>query len=158
MAVLAINKKASFDYEFLETYDAGIVLFGHEVKSVRSGQVNLKGAYISFKPDESRKIAAYLVNCHISLYKFAGKMDAYQPERDRKILLKKKELDHLFSKKQEKGLTVIPVKLYTKGSFIKLELAVGRGKKKYDKRDDLKKKDEDRRIKTLLKSKLKISL
>lgn len=156
--ILAINKRASFDYEFLETYDVGLVLFGYEVKSIRSGQVNLKGSYISFKPDEGGKIAAYLIGCHVSLYKFAGQMDAYNAERDRKILLRKKELDHLFSKKQEKGLTVIPVKLYTKGSFIKLEIAVGRGKKTYDKRESIKKRDENRQIKTLLKSKLKTSL
>ncbi len=156
--ILALNKKASFDYEFLETYEVGLLLFGYEVKSIRSGQANLKGAYISFKTDESGKMAAYLVSCHVSLYKFAGQISEYNPERDRKLLLNKKELDYLFSKKQEKGLTVIPLKLYTKGSFIKLEIAVGRGKKTYDKRESIKKRDEDRQIKTLLKGKLKTSL
>lgn len=158
MKILALNKKASFDYQILETYETGIVLFGYEVKSLRNGQANLKGAYITFKENNKNRPEAFLVNAYIPLYKPAGKREEYNPERPRKILLKKKELDRLVGKKQEKGLTVIPVKLYTKGSFIKLELAVGRGKKKYDKRDDLKKKDEDRRIKTLLKSKLKISL
>lgn len=158
MATLAVNKKAGFDHEFLETYDAGLVLFGHEVKSIRSGQANLKGSYISFKIDKKGQPEAYLINAHIPRYKFSGENDNYQPERERKVLLKKKELSYLFSKKQEKGLTVIPLKLYTKGSFIKLELAVARGKKKYDKREDLKKKDQERQIKTLLKSKFKTEL
>lgn len=152
MATLVVNKRASFDYEFLEIYDAGLVLFGHEVKSLRAGQGDLKGSYISFK-SENNINEAYLVACHISLYKFTTKKDEYNPDRDRKILLKKKELERLLSKKQEKGLTVIPIKLYTKGSFIKLQLAVARGKKKYDKREDLKKKDIDRQMRTLTKMK-----
>lgn len=156
--ILALNKKAGFDYEFLESFEAGLLLFGHEVKAIRSGQANLKGAYISFKNDEKGKMAAYLVSCHIALYKFTGEINDYNPDRDRKLLLNKKELDYLFSKGQEKGLTIIPLKLYTKGSFIKLEIVVARGKKAYDKRESIKKRDEDRQMKTLLKSKLKINL
>ncbi len=155
MKILALNKKASFDYQILETYEAGIVLFGYEVKSLRSGQANLKGAYISFREDNKNRVEAFLVNAYIPLYKPAGKREDYNPERPRKILLKKKELDRLIGKKQEKGLTVIPIKLYTKSSFIKLEIAVVRGKKAFDKREDSKKKDIEKHIRTLTKQKIK---
>ncbi|MFA5420767.1 MAG: SsrA-binding protein SmpB [Patescibacteria group bacterium] len=155
MKILAINKKAKFDYEILETYEAGIVLFGYEVKSVKSGQANLKASYVSFRVNDKNNHEAYLLKTYIPLYKPAGKRDEYDPERERKVLLKKKELDALVSKKQERGLTVIPIKLYTKGSFIKLELAVVRGKKKYDKREDLKRKDVDRQLRTLTKQKIR---
>ncbi|HOZ53492.1 MAG TPA: SsrA-binding protein SmpB [bacterium] len=155
MKILALNKKASFDYQILETYEAGIVLFGYEVKSLRNGQANLKGAYITFKKNNKNRTEAFLVNAYISLYKLAGKREEYNPERPRKILLKKRELDRLVGKKQEKGLTVIPIKLYTKSSFIKLEIAVVKGKKAFDKREDSKKKDIEKHIRTLTKQKLK---
>lgn len=151
MKILTVNKKASFDYHFLESYEAGLFLLGHEVKSIRLGQVNLKGAYISFKANENGVNEAYLVNCHIAKYKFSGDMDDYDPERPRKLLLKKSELNRLFSKGQEKGLTIVPIKLYTERAFIKLQLAVAKGKKMYDKREDLKKKDMDRQLRTLTK-------
>jgi SsrA-binding protein len=130
-------------------------LFGYEVKSVRLGQTNLKASYISFKTNKKGKSEAYLINSYIPLYKPAGIKDDYNTERERKVLLKNKEIDYLTIKKQEKGLTVIPIKLYTKGSFIKLELAVVKGKKKFDKRDDLKKKDVDRHLRTLTKQKIR---
>jgi SsrA-binding protein len=155
MKILAINKKAKFDYEILETYEAGVVLHGFEVKSVKSGQANLKASYISFRLNDKNNHEAYLVNSYIPLYKPAGKKEDYNPERERKVLLKKKEIDRLISKNQEKGLTVIPIKLYTKGSFIKLELAVVRGKKQYDKREDLKRRDVDRQLRTLTKQKIR---
>lgn len=150
MGVIAVNKKASFDYDTLESFEAGIALLGYEVKSIRAGQINLKGAYISFRRDE-----AYLVSAFIPLYKPAGNIDDYNPERARKLLLRKKELDRLLGKKQEKGLTVIPVKVYTKGSFIKLEIAVVKGKKLFDKREDSKKKSLDRELRTLIKKKIR---
>ncbi len=155
MKILALNKKASFDYQILETYETGIVLFGYEVKSLRNGQANLKGAYITFKENNKNRPEAFLVNAYIPLYKPAGKREEYNPERPRKILLKKKELDRLVGKKQEKGLTVIPIKLYTKSSFIKLEIAVVKGKKAFDKREDSKKKDIEKHIRTLTKQKIK---
>jgi len=157
MKILALNKKATFDYQIIETYEAGLVLFGYETKPVRAGQANLKGAYISFKVNEKNNNEAYLVSAYIPLYKRAGKKEEYNPERHRRVLLKKKELDYLVGKKQEKGLTVIPIKLYTKNSFIKLELALVKGKKAFDKREDLKKKDTDKYIKTILKKKIKES-
>lgn len=155
MKILALNKKASFDYQILETYEAGLVLFGYEVKAVRAKQVSLKGSYISFKTNAKNNTEAYLISSHISLYQAAGKRDDYDPERPRKLLLKKRELDYLVGKKQEQGLTLIPIKLYTKNSFIKLEIALAKGKKAFDKREDLKKKDAEKHIKTLMKRKIK---
>lgn len=155
MEILASNKKIGFDYQILETYEVGLVLFGYEVKSIRKGQVNLKGSYISFRVNNKNKNEAYLINSFVSLYKPAGKINDYNPERPRKILLKKKELNYLLGKKQEKGLTIVPVRLYTKNSFIKLEIAVVKGKKTFDKREDLKKKEIEKHIKTLIKKKIK---
>lgn len=155
MKILALNKKATFDYQILETFSAGIVLFGYEVKSVRAGQMSLKGAYISFKVNEKNNSEGYLIGAFIPLYKPAGIREEYKSERPRKILLKKKEINHLVGKKQEKGLTVIPIKVYTDNSFIKLEIAVVKGKKAFDKREDSKKKDIDKHIRTLTKKKLK---
>jgi len=157
MKILALNKRATFDYQILETFEAGLVLFGYEVKSLRNGQANLKGSYISFGADLKKTNEAWLVNSYIPLYKPAGKRDDYNPERPRKILLKKKELNHLIGKSKEKGLTVIPIKLYTKSSFIKLEIAIVKGKKAFDKREDLKKKEVEKHIRTLTKQKIKIS-
>ncbi len=155
MKILALNKKVSFDYHILESYESGIVLFGHEVKSLRSGQANLKGSYISFKINKKNNPEAYLVKSFIPLYKYAAKSDDYNPERERKLLLKKKELDHLIGKKNEKGLTVVPIKVYTKNNFIKLEIAVVKGKKSFDKREDSKNRDIDKHIRTLTKKKIR---
>lgn len=155
MKILALNKKATFDYQILETYETGIVLFGYEVKSLRNGQGNLKGSYVTLKENKKNKVEAFLINAHIPLYKPAGKRDEYKPERPRKLLLKKAELSRLVGKKQEKGLTVIPIKLYTKNSFVKLEIAVVRGKKAFDKREDSKKKDIEKHIRTLTKQRIK---
>lgn len=136
MTTYAENKKARFDYEILETYEAGLVLTGQEVKSVRTGHISLKGAFITFHGHD-----ALLTNAHISKYKYAGKAPDYEPERSRKILLKKREIDYLRGKTQEKGLTVIPLSIYTKGRHIKVEIAVCRGKKKYDKRESIKERE-----------------
>lgn len=155
MKILAINKRASFDYEILETYEAGLVLSGSEVKSIRQGQASLKGSYVSLKVNSQGRVEAFLLQAHIPPYKAAGLQPEYNSERPRKLLLKKKELSYLIGKKEEKGLTVIPIKLYTKRSFIKLEIALVRGKKFFDKREDLKKKDLDRQLRTLTKEKLR---
>ncbi len=146
MPVLAQNKKARFDYEILETFEAGLVLFGHEVKAARSGHVSLKGSYISLRDD-----GLYLISSLIGLYKYAGQVKDYDPNRERKLLVSKKELGFLAGKRQEKGLTLVPVKLYTKHSFLKLEFALARGKTQYDKRESIKKRDLDRQIRTLKK-------
>lgn len=150
MPILAINKKANFDYELIEKYEAGLVLFGHEVKSVRKGQASLKGSYISPRTRDG-KLELYLLGCQIPLYKQAGLMPDYESRRERKLLLRRQEISRLLGKKQEEGLTLVPLKIYTNHSFLKLEFAVARGKKKYDKREAIKKRDIERNLRTLIK-------
>lgn len=151
MPILAKNKRASFDYKLLDSFEAGLMLLGHEVKSVKNGHVSLKGAYISFRYKDG-KAEPYLIGAHISKYKQAGRLlDDYNVIRERKILLNKKEINYLLGKKQEGNLTLVPVKIYTKRSLIKIEIALGEGKKKYDKREDLKKKAIERDLRTLTK-------
>lgn len=142
----ADNKKALFDYEILEKLEAGLVLTGQEVKSIRSKHVSLKGGFITFHGSR-----ALLTNVHIPKYKFAGQLKNYDPERSRQLLLKDKEINYLRGKSQEKGLTIIPLSMYNKGRHIKLEIAVVRGKKKYDKRETIKKRELDREIRKKLK-------
>jgi len=150
MPTLAINKKANFDYEILDKYEAGLVLFGHEVKSIRDNQASLKGSYISPRTKDG-KTELYLISCLVPPYKKSGPMPEYNSTRERKLLLNRKEIDHLLGKKKEQGLTLVPLKIYTSHSFLKLSFAVGRGKKKYDKREDIKKRDIKRRLATLTK-------
>lgn len=150
MPTLAINKKASFDYELLEKHEAGLVLFGHEVKSVRSGQASLKGSYISPR-SKNGKTELFLFGCQIPSYKQAGIMPDYDRRRERKLLLKKSEIASLIGKNQTEGLTLIPLKIYTNHSFLKLEFAVAKGKKKYDKREAIKKRDIERDLRSLIK-------
>jgi SsrA-binding protein len=151
MPTLATNKKAYLDFEILETYEAGLVLKGYETKAVKGGQIKLKGSHITIKYTPKGKPELYLVNVHIPLYKYAGNVPEYDPERPRKLLLKNKEVLHLVGKRQEKGLTLAPLKVYTKRSLIKLEFALARGRKKYDKREVIKKREQDRKIRTLTK-------
>lgn len=157
MPTLAVNKKANFDYKILETYEAGLKLLGHEVKSVKTGHVNLKGSFVVLKQPKkiNRLPEAYLINAHIPLYKFAGSVSKHDPYRSRKLLLKKREIMRLLGKKKEQGLTLVPLKLYTKRSLIKLEFGLGQGKKKFDKREDIKKKDIERQMRTLTKRQLR---
>ncbi len=155
MAVLAVNKRAGFDYEILDKYEAGIVLFGHEVKAIRSGQVSLKGSYVTLKRTKKLLPEVNLTNAHISLYKHASNIKDYNPDRSRKLLIKKREINRLVGKKAEQGLTLVPLKIYTKRSLIKLEFALARGKKKYDKREAIKKRETDRKIKDEIKKKLR---
>lgn len=154
MPTLANNRRASFDFDLLENYEAGLVLFGHEVKSAKSGQANLKGAYVSIRQG-AKGPELYLVGSRISPYKFAGHLDDYDPHRERKLLLNKREISRLIGKTQEQGLTLVPVKMYTKRSFVKLEFALGKGKKKYDKRESIKKREIDKRLRSLTKRQVK---
>jgi len=156
MPVLAVNKRANFDYEIKEKFEAGIVLLGHEVKSVKTGHINLRGSYLTFKKSKKGLSELYLINAYIPLYKHAGSIKDYNPTRARKLLVKKKEIKYLTGKKQQQGLTLVPLKIYTKHSLIKLEFAIGRGKKKTDKRETIKKREVDRKIRTLTKIKYKI--
>ena len=150
MPILANNRRASFDYDLLENYEAGVVLLGHEAKSAKAGHISLSGAYVSLREGLNGP-ELWLLNTHITLYRFAGHLLDYNPLRERKLLLKKNEIAHLVGKTQEKGLTLVPVKMYTKRSFVKLEFALARGKKKYDKREAIKKRDVERQIRTLTK-------
>jgi SsrA-binding protein len=150
MPLLAQNKKATFDYELLDKHEAGLVLFGHEVKAVRDGQVSMKGSFISVRTKDA-KTELYLINCQISPFKNAGPMPDYNQRRERKLLLKRSEISHLLGKTRTEGLTLIPLKIYTNRSFIKLEFAVAKGKKKYDKREAIKKRDVQRQLRSLTK-------
>lgn len=141
MKILAENRRANFDYETIEAHEAGLVLFGFEVKAIKSGHVNLLGAYVISKGNEF-----FLINALISPYQSANIPVDYDPNRSRKILLKKSEINSLIGKSKAKGLTLIPIRLYTKKNKIKLEFALARGKKKTDKRETIKRRDMEREI------------
>ncbi len=140
------NKKAHFNFEILQDYEAGIVLYGHEAKAVRAGKGKLEGAHVVIRGGE-----AYLVGASISPYQETNTPKNYEPERARKLLLSKKELSELEVKGEQAGLTVVPLKLYNNGRKIKLEIALARGKKKTDKRETIKKRDTKREIDRILK-------
>lgn len=149
MPSITKNKRALYDYNVLEKFEAGIVLTGAEVKSVKSGHINLKGSYVSVRDNE-----LWLLNAHISAYKMASSQTDYDPTVARKLLLKKAEIATLTGKLSTKGLTVLPLSVYTKGSLIKLELGVCRGKKRHDKRELIKKRESDRSLQRILRNKL----
>lgn len=155
MPTLAYNKRANYDFNIQDKYEAGLVLFGHEVKSIKSGHISLKGAYITTKRGQKDLPELYLINAHIPLYKKASTIKDYDPTRARKLLLHKKQISHLVGKRNEQGLTLVPTKIYTKHNLIKLEFGIGRGKKKIDKRETIKKREADRRIRTLTKTKMR---
>lgn len=141
MPSLVFNKRAKADYHLLETFEAGIVLTGAEVKSVRAGDAKLQGSYVAITKGE-----LWLVGAHIGRYKPAGPQPDYDPTKSRKLLVGKRELLGLLGKIQEKGLTMVPLELYTKGAKIKCSFAIAKGKKLYDKREDLKKRDIEREM------------
>lgn len=143
--LIAKNPVAKHNYEILDTIEAGIVLTGTEIKSIRSGHVNLKDSYASIQKGE-----AYIHSMHISPYEH-GNIFNKDPLRNRKLLLNKQEIRKLTGLIQQKGYTLVPISLYFKGSFVKLELGIGKGKKLYDKREDLKKKEHERDIQRQLK-------
>lgn len=142
MSKYADNSKALFDYEVLERYTAGLELIGQEVKSVREGKCNLRGAFVSVRGSE-----AFLVGADIPAYQPKNAPKDYEPTRVRKLLLSKKELGELAKAEGTKGLTIVPLSVYNKGRFIKLDLAIARGKKKFDKRQAIKKRDVERELK-----------
>lgn len=150
MPTLATNKHGLNDYLVLEKMETGIVLSGPEVKSVKAGQINLKGSYISIDATSQ----AWLTDAHVSPYKqAAAHQKNYTPTQPRKLLLHKKELDYLRGKVKESGLTIMPISVYTKGSLIKVELGLVRGKKQYDKRATIKKREVDRQIRRAMRRK-----
>lgn len=141
MKTLAINKRASFDYELQDRYEAGLVLAGHEVKSIKTGHLSLKGSFVTLKGND-----LHLTNAFIPPYAFAGKLPHYEPTQSRRLLLKKSEIRSLIGKVRVQGLTLVPIRVYTRRQLVKLEFAVGKGKKSFDKRHSIAKKDADRRI------------
>jgi SsrA-binding protein len=140
ISIVCQNRKAHHDYEIVETIEAGIALLGTEVKSLREGRANLKDSYARIRKGE-----AYLVGVHISAYSHAS-FDNHDPERVRKLLLHRQEIKRLMGKTQERGFSLIPLKIYFKNGKVKVELALGRGKKSYDKRESLKRKQETREL------------
>ena len=147
MKTLAINKRATFDYTLLDKYEAGLVLLGHEVKSVKTGHLSLKGSFVTVHDGE-----LVLTNAFIPPYPFAGELPGYDPTRSRKLLLKKSEIRTLIGKVRVNGLTLVPLSVYTKKRLLKLAFAVGKGKKDFDKRSDIGKKEAKRRIDRELKN------
>ena len=143
--IVSINRKARHDYHILETYEAGLILKGTEVKSIRNNQVSIKESYAQFKGME-----LYIVNMHISPYKFGNRFNL-EPKRDRKLLLQKKQLAKLKGKIEQKGFTLIPLRLYFKNGFAKMEIGLAKGKKLFDKKRDLTQKaiqrDTERELK-----------
>lgn len=147
MADLLQNKKAHFDYEILEKMEAGLELRGFEVKALRNKQGSLLGSRVIIRGGE-----AYVVGMEIPPYQAANTPKEYEPQRTRKLLLKKSEINYLAGKSEQKGLTIIPTSVYAKTRKIKMEIAVARGKKKYDKRARIKERESKIKIERELKS------
>jgi SsrA-binding protein len=146
MTALATNKRAYFDYEIKDTFEAGLVLKGYEVKSIKTGHVSLRESFVTVRGSQ-----LYLTNAHIPLYQHAGNIPNYNPTGPRKLMLKKSEIKQLIGKIRVQGLTLVPIRLYTKRRFIKLQFGIGKGKKEYDKREKIKKRDDKRKIDRTMK-------
>jgi SsrA-binding protein len=142
---LVSNRRATHDYEILETFEAGIVLQGTEIKSIRNNGASLQESYVKVLRNE-----VWLVGCSIAPYRF-GNIHNHEERRDRKLLLQKREISRLKVSIQEKGLTIIPLALYLKKNHVKVRIAIAKGKKTIDKRADIKEKDEKRRMQQALK-------
>ncbi len=142
---IAKNPNAYHNYEIIEKIECGIVLYGTEIKSIRKGKVNLKDSFAKIYNGE-----CFVIGMHISPYEF-GNINNKDPLRDKKLLLNKSEINKLIGKVQTKGYSLVPISLYFKGSLVKLELGIGKGKKLYDKRESIAKKDAERRMAIALK-------
>jgi SsrA-binding protein len=146
MKTYAVNKRATYDYEILDKLEAGLVLKGYEVKSIKTGHISLKGAYVTITGNE-----AFLINANIPAYQPLNMPKDYQPDQSRKILLRKSQLKSLIGKISQKGLTLVPIKVYSKGGLIKVEIGIGKGKRKIDKREEIKRRDAKRKIERAMK-------
>ena len=144
--IVADNRQARFQYEIVETYEAGLVLQGTEVKSIRAGRVNLRDGFALIRNAE-----AWLMNVHISPHQSAGQYFNHEPRRNRKLLLHRDEIRKLIGKTEQKGLTLVPLKMYLKKGYIKVTIGLGKGKKLHDKREDLKRKQDKRDVARALK-------
>ncbi len=138
---LVSNKKAYFNYEITDKIQAGIKLFGYEVKSLRNSQASLEGSYVTIRGKE-----AFILGMYIKPYQEKNTPKEYDPYRNRKLLLNKKEIETLEKAEKTKGLTIVPISVYNIGKFLKVEIAICKGKKKFDKRESLKKRDSERSI------------
>jgi len=148
MKTFLTHRRATFDFEILDTYEAGLELFGFEVKAIRSGKGKLEGAHVIMRGGE-----AYLVGASIPSHQPANTPASYDPERVRRLLLSRKEIAALRQKSDQRGLTIVPLSVYSNGRSIKLKIAVARGKKRRDKRETLKARDTKRHIERTLKGK-----
>ncbi len=146
MEILVENKKAKFDYEILEKYDAGVELFGFEVKALKNKRGSLAGAFVIIRGGE-----AYLMAAHIPPYQVGNTPKEYDPYRNRRLLLKKKEIKELADREGTKGLTIVPISMYNVGKKIKAQIAVVKGKKKFDKREVIKKREAGRELRREIK-------
>ncbi len=144
--IISDNRQARFLYEILDTYEAGIQLMGSEVKSIRAGKINLQDGYALIRNGE-----AWLINVHISPYQASGNYFNHEPRRTRKLLLKRKEISKLIGQVEQKGLTLIPLKMYFKGGWIKVSIGLGKGKKLHDKRETMKRRDDQREMARAMK-------
>lgn len=144
-SLIASNRKASFNYQLFDKFEAGIVLLGSEVKALRLGRVNLTDAYVTLDKEE-----VFLWNSHIGIYDQAGPFN-HKPLRTRKLLLHRNEIDKLIGKVSEKGFSLVPTKLYFKNGKVKCEFALGKGKKLHDKRQSIKERDQNREVEKYLK-------
>jgi len=145
MKIIVQNRKAYHDYSIEETIEAGISLLGTEVKSIREGKINLKDSYVIIKEEE-----AFLLNCHISPYSHGNIMN-HDPLRTRKLLLHKREIQKLTGKVAQKGYSLVPLKVYMKGSRVKVEIGLARGKRFFEKRDSIKAREAKREIERAMK-------
>lgn len=143
--ILASNRKARHDYHVLERLEAGLALQGTEVKAAREGRVQLKDAWVEVRGNE-----AWLVGMHIGPYRH-GHRENHEPERERKLLLKRREIDHLLGSTQRRGLTAVPLSIYLKGHLIKAEIALVRGKRQYDKRETIRRREQEREAERAVK-------
>ena len=148
MKIILENKKALFDYSILEKFEAGIVLKGIEVKSIKTGKMNLRGSFVVVKQSPTE---VFLIGANIPPYQPNNTPDDYDPKRSRKLLLKKIEIKRLIGKSKEKGLTIVPIKVYTIKGKIKIEFAIVKGKKKFDKREQIKKRQTKKEIERTMK-------
>ncbi len=146
MKPLAENKKAYFNYEILDRFQAGISLIGQEVKSIKSGRINLAGSFVVLRGEE-----AYLVGANVPAYQPKNAPRDYDPERSRKLLLRKAEIKKLIGKCKERGLTLVPLRVYAIKGRIKIEFGVAKGRKKIDKRELIRKRETEREIEKQLK-------
>ncbi len=144
MAAISENKRSWFDYDIIETYEAGIELFGFEVKAVKNGRINLGGTHVIIRDDQ-----AWLLNADIPAYQPKNAPVDYNSKRTRKLLLHKQEIRGLIGKTKEKGLTLVPLKVYIKNQKIKIELGLGKSKKKSDKRETIKKREVQREMRKI---------